>query len=377
MKILVNAIPLSGLTTGISRCLRNLYTEMAQLPGVEIYYFTGTKVLSQMPPPAEPGRWIKNTSVVWKLPDLLVFALRSLHWLKYEYLLRRCVRENSFDLYHETAFFPARLTTIPCIYTIYDLSLIHYRDKHPRERVWFNDFFFPRRISYADHVLTISDFIKKEICDYMNLRQGKVSVVPLAADPVFKKQSPDEVIRNLAGLNLPEKYFLFVGSLEPRKNLELIIRAMASQKNPIPLVLAGWDGWGDKSWLKEALPQELKEKIILPGYVDDKTLACLYTGAVGFIYPSLYEGFGLPVLEAMACGCPVICSNAASLPEVAGDAALYIDPSDPDALQLAMDQIISNPDLRQDLRERGLVQASRFSWKNTAEITLRVFHDHC
>jgi alpha-1,3-rhamnosyl/mannosyltransferase len=343
---------------------------------MEVYYFTGRKVLSEMPPAARPDQWIQNTSSIWKLPDLIVFMLRSLHWLLYETLLQRAVRRGAFDLYHETAFFPARINRIPTIYTIYDLSLIHFREKHPRERVWFNDFFFPRRIGYADHVVTISQFIRNEIHDTLGLPWDKISAVPLAPDPVFQKQGGNLVRENLSALKLPDPYFLFVGSLEPRKNLELIIRAMAMQENPVPLVLAGWEAWGDKSWLAWA-PPDLKDKVILPGYVDDPAMVSMYNGAIGFIYPSLYEGFGLPVLEAMACGCPVICSNAASLPEVAGDAALYIDPGSPDSLRQAMDRILLEPELRKDMAHRGMDRAGAFSWKRSAGQMLEVFRDHC
>ena len=373
MKIIVNAIPITGLTTGISRCLRNMYQAMSRLNGVKVFYFNGNKVSQEMPPAARPKRWIKNASFIWKLPDLAVFVLRSVHWMRYEYLLQRAVRRGNFDLYHETAFVPARINLIPSVYTIYDLSLIQFRNKHPKERVWFHDFFFPRRIRYANHVLTISEFIKNEIHEILGLEPDRVTAVPLAPDPCFSLQKPEIVKKTLSALNLPEKYFLFVGSLEPRKNLGLIVEAMARQKDSVHLVLAGWKGWGDKSWLSQA-PPALKKKIITPGYVDDHTLVSLYTGALGFIYPSLYEGFGLPVLEAMACGCPVICSDAASLPEVADDAAMYINPQDPDTLKHAMEKVSTDPKLRQDLRRRGLRRAACFSWKKTAEKTLELFN---
>ena len=137
--------------------------------------------------------------------------------------------------------------------------------------------------------------------------------------------------------NLTGEYLLFVGSLEPRKNLPLLIQAMQLCNTNISLLIVGWEGWGDKSWMQTIRESGLTQRIILTGYVDDETLACLYSGASAFVYPSLYEGFGLPILEAMACGCPVICSDVASMPEVAGDAAIRIDPASAEDLAAAID----------------------------------------
>ncbi|MFH0731119.1 MAG: glycosyltransferase family 1 protein [Pseudomonadota bacterium] len=373
MKILVNAIPLSGLLTGISRCLRCLYLEMGRLPGVSVSYFTGTRVVSEMPPLAKSDRWIRTTASIWKLPDPIVFFLRCAHWLRYEYFLEREIRKGKFDLYHETAFVPAKTKRIPVVYTIYDLSLISFRDKHPRERVWFHDFFFHRRIEYASRILTISEFIKTEIVRMLGISSNRISAVPLAPDQIFYPRESSVVKRVLKRLNLPDRYFLFVGSLEPRKNLNAIIQAMALQKDPLPLVMTGWVGWGDKFWMREIDRLGLEKKVFMTGYVDDETLAALYSGARGFVYPSFYEGFGLPVLEAMACGCPVVCANAASLPEVVGDAAIRIDPHDAAALARAMEDIAVNDQLHRSLTLKGLCRAKEFSWRKTAGQTLNVF----
>ena len=141
----------------------------------------------------------------------------------------------------------------------------------------------------------------------------------------------------------------------------------------IPLILAGWQGWGDKEWMRLIQDPKLRQRVFFAGHVDDETLACLYTGASVFVFPSLYEGFGLPILEAMACGCPVICSNAASLPEVVGKAALQIDPTDAEGLARALDIVLTDSKLRQSLIQQGIERASQFSWKETAVKTLEVF----
>jgi len=166
---------------------------------------------------------------------------------------------------------------------------------------------------------------------------------------------------------------LFVGTLEPRKNLSLLIRALSMIKTKIPLVMVGWRGWGRSEWLEEIRAHGLAERVFLAGYVDEATLVSLYSGASVFVYPSLYEGFGLPILEAMACGCPVICSNVSSLPEVAGDAALLIDPQSPEELSHALDKVLTDSELRKQMVVRGLKRVRRFTWQETAARTLDVF----
>lgn len=373
MKILVDAIPMTGLLTGISRYLRNMYGEMAKLEQADISYLAGKTLVEEMPPLAETAKWEKATAAVWKLPDPVVFCLRSAHWLRYEQILRRVCHKKTFDIYHETAFVPAKQSAAPTVYSVYDLSLRRYRQTHPRERVWFFEYFLKRRLSYADHILTISEFIRQEIIEEFKLPPEMVSSVPLAADPVFGPISPSEVARVLKAYQLPSAYLLFVGSLEPRKNAATLIEAMQKLTTDIPLVMVGWHAWGSKDWLEEAKRTGLSARIKILGHVPDEDLAAIYNGATALVYPSLYEGFGLPILEAMSCGCPVVSSNVASMPEVAGDAALLINPLDSDELTAAIDKVTTDSNLRADLINLGYRQAQKFNWKQTAENTLAVY----
>ncbi|MDZ7664841.1 MAG: glycosyltransferase family 1 protein [Desulfotignum sp.] len=172
---------------------------------------------------------------------------------------------------------------------------------------------------------------------------------------------------------LPHDYLLFVSSLEPRKNISLLIDALAAAKTDIPLVLVGWHGWGEKAWLEKMDTLLQKNRIILTGHVPDQDLKAVYTGAAALVYPSLYEGFGLPLLEAMACGCPVICSNTASMPEVVKDAALLIDPSSSDSLAHAIDTMVHDTRVRTALIQKGFVRAGQFTWEKTARQTIDIF----
>lgn len=373
MRILVNAIPLKGLLTGISRYVRQLYTEIERLPGVEVHYFDGLRATDRMPGQASPAGWSFFTKAVWKLPDTVVFMLRLITWYNYERRLRAVCRAKCPDIYHETTFFPAALPGVPQVQTIYDLSLVKYPSAHPRERIMYFNFFSKRRMHYAAHWIAISNFVKEEAARFFNIGPGSITSIPLAGAQHFYRRSQEEIKTALSSLALPDRFLLFVGSLEPRKNLPLLMEAVRTAKSTLPLVIAGWEGWGSKEWLQHVRGSSLAARVFLTGYTNDEKLACLYSAAAALVYPSLYEGFGLPVLEAMACGCPVICSNTSSLPEVAGDAAILIDPASKEELARAINLLVGDNEIRKTCIRRGLARSSQFTWQRCAEKTLEVF----
>ncbi len=347
---------------------------MMHFSDLEISFFDGKRIYTQMPKQAQPDQWIQNTDLIWKLPDAAVLGLRSIHWLIYEYRTRKNLQQN-FDIYHETAFTPANIKNkIPQVFTLHDLSLMHYRHYHPKERVWFSDIFFNRRIHAADHIIVPSHYIKNEVCEYLSISEKQVTAIHEAPDPFFSPRPREQIRPVLSRLHLPEDYLLFVGTLEPRKNIEILIEALRCCSLPVHLVLTGWGGWGDKFWKEKIQKYGLTDRVHYTGYIDEEDLACLYSQAKALIYPSLYEGFGLPVLEAMACGCPVICSNAASLPEVAGDAALYFTPQKVDQLKDRIYKIYTDNILAEKMIKKGFQQASCFSWRQAAQQTRKVFY---
>jgi alpha-1,3-rhamnosyl/mannosyltransferase len=315
------------------------------------------------------------TRSVRRLPDPLVFGMRTARWFQYEYFLNRVCRDphSGITLYHETAFTPARLTAVPTVYSVYDLSLRRYRHTHPKERVWLFEYFIRTRLRYARHILTISEFIRNEIIDEFKVSPAMVTSVPLAPDPLFAPAGVSEIEAVKQKYHLPDHFLLFVSSLEPRKNIGLLLEALAAAKTDIPLVLAGWHGWGDKHWLETIQTSRLNGRIFFTGHVPDQDLRAMYSTATALVYPSLYEGFGLPIVEAMACGCPVICADAASMPEVAGDAALYIDPVRPDSLTHAIDTLVHDTGLRRSLVNRGAARSGQFTWEKTARKTIDLF----
>jgi glycosyltransferase involved in cell wall biosynthesis len=373
MNILLDALPLNRITTGVSRYVRNLYLELEKLSGVNVNYFSGRSCDTTMPLEIEASHWIKKTAKTRSLPAPALFGLHSVGWMSYERRLRRYAKFNEFDVYHETGHIPAAIKGVPQIFTIYDLSLMKYRETHPRARVWFSDVFFNRRMKYATHIITISEFVRSEICDELHIDREEVTSIPLAPCPFFFPREKEQAGAVIESMGLPKEYILFVGTLEPRKNLSLLFKALSVCEHDIPIVLSGWKGWGDHMEFKPNRTNRFQNRIFTTGHVNEEALACLYSSALALVFPSIYEGFGLPVIEAMACGCPVICSNAASLPEVAGDAALLIDPFRKEDLAEAMDRVAGDKALREDLARKGLSRAAGFSWEETARQTLEVF----
>ena len=227
----------------------------------------------------------------------------------------------------------------------------------------------------ADHILADSMSTKDDIVKQLNVRAERISVVPLAADQSFRPLPAADVQKVLSDWGLvPDGYLLFMGTIEPRKNLLRLLQAAQLAGSRIgPLVIAGADGWGSDEVAGHIQRLQRAGRLTYLGYVPDSARRALINGARGFVYPSLYEGFGLPVLEAMACGIPVLASNVSSLPEVVGDVGVLVDPQDVDAIAREMARLWQDEALRRELAARGLERARAFSWERTASQTLSVY----
>lgn len=230
----------------------------------------------------------------------------------------------------------------------------------------------------ADAIVTISEFSKKEIIKYLSVPEDKVTVIPLGAktdlyNPDYKDE---EIEKAKERYHIDNDYFLYLGTLEPRKNIIRIVEAYNEYRkqtgNPILLVLAGAKGWKYESIFEKVKEYNLEKDIIFTGYLEEKDCPLLMKGATAFVFPSLYEGFGLPPLEAMACGTPVISSTAASLPEVVGNAGILVDPLSTEQLTKAMVQVANDGELRKNLTVKGLERAKQFTWRRSAECLMRL-----
>jgi len=283
------------------------------------------------------------------------------------------------DLVHFVGFPAVLAQRKPTVITLHDLSykaLPHLRGDWLSRFHW--RFFGDRGARRADHVITISEHSRRDIQRLLGIPAERISVIYEAPAPIFRPITPESaraIARDTYGI--AGRYLLFVGTLQPTKNLARLIDAyaLARQRAGVApaLVIVGQKGWDFADLFARVRALELEDQVLFTGYVPDDDLPALYSGAEAFVLPSLYEGFGLPVLEAMACGAPVITSTVTSLPEVVGDAALLVDPTDTDALAGALAQICTDAALRQRLRLAGLARAAQFSWRRCAEETLAVY----
>ncbi len=374
MKIIVNTTPLGNIPTGIGRYIKGLYAEIRrQRPDFAIHYFDGGSLRKDIQSsPRDKGLWSFAVKTAWKMPPVLTLLVRVLLYKKSERLFLKLSR--GFDLYHEAGYFPFKtLPHVKTVFTLHDLSLEVMPRFHPEDRVLFFRKYFHKAINYADAVITPSEFTRKELEKHYPDKNFPVFPIHLGFDKqLFFQQSGSEIAALKKRMGLPSAYILFVGTSDPRKNIRAIVGAMAHLPPDIKLVAAGWSGW--ESFMADGYgPVKLKDRIICIGYVNNRDLAALYSGARVFVYPSFYEGFGLPVLEAMACGCPVVCSGRASLPEVAGDAAIICSPEDHERLAASVYDVFSSDLLYREMQQKGLERARGFSWEKTARKTLEVF----
>jgi glycosyltransferase involved in cell wall biosynthesis len=286
---------------------------------------------------------------------------------------------KKFDLYFEPNFIPLNIKAQSTVTTIADFSFLVQPDWHPRERIEYFQEFFWKRIGKADRIIVISDFIKKSAIEF-GLPEEILRTIHLGVDgETFRLKDSNQLGETKKKFNLPDNFILFVGSIEPRKNLLRLVQAYLSLektiRNEFKLVLVGFKGWENREIME--LLSEAKEDILYAGYVPEQELADIYNLATLFVYPSLYEGFGLPALEAMACGCPVVTSNVASIPEVCGDAAMLVDPLDEESIADGLRRLVGDETLRQELRLKGLDRVKLFSWERSAKEHLKVFEEVC
>jgi glycosyltransferase involved in cell wall biosynthesis len=303
---------------------------------------------------------------VWPAPSVL----------RIPFGIPAAVRRQQSEVLHVTYVAPP-VVSCPTVVSVHDLSYLAYpQSVSPRTRLILT-VLVRASVRRAARVIAISAFTKQDLVTRYGIAENKIVVIHLAAGPAF------HVLDDAGSQRLPESvsepYVLAVGNLEPRKNLARLIEAFAAvafePDVTAKLVLVGKSKGQEASLARLVEQHGLRERVVFTGFVEEDRLVLLYNRAALFIYPSLYEGFGLPPLEAMACGCPVVASNVTAIPEVLGDAALLVDPTSVSAMAEAMREVLRRDDLARDLRARGLRQAARYSWARVAERTREVYSD--
>lgn len=266
----------------------------------------------------------------------------------------------------------------PTLTTVHDLSWLSFPEAHPVERVRFLERHLPETLARANLVLTDSEFIAAEIASRFALPRAKIRAIPLGVDAAYRPRTAEEMLATLARYGLEHSaYLLVVATLEPRKNLARLVRAYAAlpraTKERHPLVIVGARGWLSRELEETIAPLEASGIVRRLGYVGEDELPQIYAGAHAFAFPSLYEGFGLPVLEAMASGVPVLTSNVSSLPEVAGDAALLVDPTDEESLRDGLARVLDDSTWRTHASARGIARARDYPWPRCVDATIDAY----
>lgn len=286
------------------------------------------------------------------------------------------LQARRFDLYHEPNHIPIT-TAVPTVTTVHDISVLSHPEWHPEHRVRWYERQFERGRRQTTRFIAASEFTKREMVEQLGIAADSIDVTLQAARPEFVVPTPDVVEQARRELGLPERFFLFVGTLEPRKNLGALLEAHAGLPAKLraryPLVLAGAQGWKNESLDAKLRAKQAAGELRLLGYLSNEMLACLYAACVALVWPSLYEGFGLPPLEAMACGAPVITSAVSAIPEVVGQAGVLLHPHDVPPWTEAMQRMAEDADWRQQWITLGLQRAAMFSWQVCAAQTLACY----
>lgn len=287
------------------------------------------------------------------------------------------LQKEGVDLLHALAFVVPLLSPCPSVVTIYDLSFLLYPEGFKRAKRFYLSLFTRLSARRARRIIAISENTKRDVVRLLGVSPDKVDVVYCGIDEAFRPLAKDQVASFRAKRGLPERFILFVGTIEPRKNITTLIEAFANLHTCEPanlkLVIGGAKGWFYQDVFARVEELGLEDAVIFPGYIPASELPWWYNAAELFVYPSLYEGFGLPPLEAMACGTPVIVANTSSLPEVVGEAGLTVDPLDAEGLAVAIRRVLDDETLWQEMRERGWQRAKGFSWTKTARETVQVY----
>jgi glycosyltransferase involved in cell wall biosynthesis len=347
MKIALDGMPLASQLTGVGHYTAELARNLALVAPSDSFTLISPRGLLKR-------RW-------WSLG-------LPLHLLR-----------NTFDLFHGTNYEVPLWSRRPSVVTIHDLSLLLHPEVHEEHLVRRARWRLPLMAKSAAKIITPSTSVKTEVCETFGVAPEKVAVTPEAPRPAFKRREDTQVAELLKRLGIDGDFLLFVGTIEPRKNLRRLVEAfdqlLRNTSLSPKLVIAGGEGWLMDDFASLIKQKGVEDRVCLTGYLRDEDLCALYSTCAAFVYPSLYEGFGLPPLEAMACGAPVLTSRIPSLMETVGDAARLFDPNDIGDLARAMAEMLSDANVREHYAELSKIQVKKFSWERTAVKTLEVYRE--
>ncbi len=368
MPIYLDISPAVHAKAGLSRYSATLAQALIQQAPGRFAFFYNRSGASNAPPWLK-GQQTRSVHAGYK-PWRMAVWLGQLARLGFDRLVPGC------ELFHATEHLLLPLRSCPTVLTVHDLIFNLFPQHHKRLNRWYLNSALPLYCRRADAIISVSQRSKNDLLRAWGVDPGKIHVIYEAASPRFRLTPPERVAAVRARYGLPERYMVTVGTIEPRKNLVRLLEALAllrQRGEDARLVIVGGLGWLYQDFMAKLERFEPREAVILPGFVPDEDLPAVYAGAVLSVLPSLYEGFGLPILESMACGTPVVSSQAASLPELGGDAARYFDPKNVHDMATAIGEVWRDEGLSRDMRRRGLAQAAQFSWERAARETLQLY----
>ena len=369
MRIAINTLPLLDGKAGAERYTKNLIKYIAKCNSENKYYL----FLSSLNKPYYEVEDNQFNNIVLNLNP----RIKTTRILGEQLYLPWALKRLGIDLLFSPCNIGPKLTSVPLVITLFDLHWLLFPELFSPIKLFYLRMALKWSVHKAQAVITISQNSKNDILRMYKIPQERVKVIYLGLDPIFKKETG---VENLAFLKqrygIIKKYFLYVGQFHKRKNIMGLLRAFVNLKTESQidhqLVLVGGDGDGS-SEVKQFLNKMGLKDVLVTGCIPDQEVSLLYNSAECLVYPSFYEGFGLPVIEAMACGCPVVTSRTSSLPEVAGDAAILVDPYSVEDIARGIQDIINKPELRYQLIQDGFKQAQKYTWERTARETVSVF----
>ncbi|WP_442513760.1 glycosyltransferase family 4 protein [Pseudomonas promysalinigenes] len=374
MKLILSVEPVRFPLTGIGRYTYELATRLQRSSEInDLQFFAGRRFLPSLPTAADQSDAVHGLKRLVQKNAVAVEAYRRLM----PYLRKRALKGHEDHLYHSPNYYLPPFAG-PSVATFHDLSPFTWAHCHAPQIARFLQKELTLTLQRADALITDSHYTRQELADYFGWPIERIHAVPLASSPEFHPRSADSLREALARYGLQAGgYSLFVGTIEPRKNLETLLDAYG--KLPValrqrwPLILIGYHGWRSEAIHQRIAQAQQQGWARYLGFAASEDLPLLYAGARLFTFPSHYEGFGLPVLEAMSSGVPVVCSNSSSLPEVAGQAALMCAPGDVDGLSALLRQGLEDENWRLAAVQQGLTHAAGFSWERCAQATIEVY----
>jgi len=365
-KLLIDTLSLLSSLTGIGRYTYEIAKEIEKANRFDTNYFYGYFSKKLLTPSSSSHT--KNLKSIVVKNTFIKKTVRKLLSLSSKILA------PSYDIYWQPNFIPNQeIRAKKIVTTLHDFSFILHKEYHPKERIEYFEKYFFQNIVKSDVIITGSEYSKQEILERLDFRKDQIKVIYHGIDHTLFKRYYDVKV----SFKLPKKFIFSVGSIEPRKNLLGLLKAYdklaETIKEEYKLVLAGFKGWENREIM--SIIEQNQNSIYYLGYISDEELAKVYNLATLFVYPSFYEGFGLPPLEAMACGTPVVTSNVSSLPEVGGDAVVYCDPYRIDDINEKIKFVLNDTGLQQTMIEKGLERAKMFTWEKSAMQHMEVFKE--